>query len=583
MNPAPKKKQNDVSPESQKRMENELKKFYEKTKQKKKDDKKPEKTMKFSSAVSILKDMREKRSFDVIRVKEALDQRPFLFDFGSGLILVYRYRVECVDAELMLYVPAIKSFTKKIELNRFYEIASKRNFHYQVFEEKINEWILYVNRIKNISHIQLRIKDRLAWKTREKTEKIKFAFDESWLEKSLPISNNLETLKVFCESPRDINRGTLLSPPLNVLRLEYQRQIEIVEKSGSIIKNLEYNALLHNKKLVKLYVPYFLKDIVSNLVEKLLNMNIVINRLKIFNREDYLGLLWDCTLSGFVFKNKTYDEKMLSIKDGRGFFNDAEGEDLMDLLDDRKEDRLQGERNGRRDNRDRRGNQHRDGGKRRGGRRQQDNRRSHNQARDYNRDYDRDLDRNRNHNRNDHRDRNRDINRNANRDRNRNRNRQRNEDRNRNRNRDRNRDQGRRYERDYERDYDDFDYDYDDYEEHIKFEKRNSKRQNRQKNNTVEYSKKEKTSREDTQNKQQGTDNSNDAKRNEKNKGRRRKRESKRWKQVIPEESKPTERQNNQSSKVPQENNKETQKQGEVKENRQEKDVQVKVQPSLQN
>ena len=580
MNPAPNQKQNDVSPESQKRMENELKKFYEKTKQKKKDDKKPERTMQFSSAVSILKDMREKRSFDVIRVKEALDQKPFLFDFGSGLILVFRYRVECVDAELMLYVPAIKSFTKKIELNRFYEIASKRNFHYQVFEEKINEWILYVNRIKNISHIQLRIKDRLAWKTIEKSKKIKFTFDESWLEKSLPISNNLETLKVFCESPRDINRGTLLSPPLNVLRLEYQRQIEIVEKSGSIIKNLEYNALLHNQKMVKLYVPYFLKDIVSNLVEKLLNMNIVINRLKVFNREDYLGLLWDCTLSGFVFKNKTYDEKMLSIKDGRGFFNDEEGEDLMDLLDERKQERLQGERNGRRDDRDRRGNHYRDGGRRRGGRRQQGGRRNQNQGRDYNRDYDRDLDRNRNHNRNDNRNRNRDRNRNDNRDRNRNQNRKRNDDRNRNRNRDRDRDQGRRYERDYDRDYDyDYDYDYNDWENDTKFEKRNSKRQNRQKDQTKEYSKKEKNSREDTQ----GTDynNNNDVNRNEKNKGRRRKRESKRWKQVIPEEPKP--KQTHQNSKVPQADNKEAQKQQKVNENCQEKDVQVKVQPSLQN
>jgi hypothetical protein len=84
----------------------------------------------------------------------------------------------------------------------------------------------------------------------------------------------------------------------------------VTEPTGSVIKNLEYLALNHKSKIIKLYVPYFHKDLVSNLIEKFLEFNIVINKLKVFYKvgsenELYAGFLWDPTLSGFVTVPKT--------------------------------------------------------------------------------------------------------------------------------------------------------------------------------------------------------------------------------------------------------------------------------------
>ena len=286
----------------------------------------------FSPASAILKDLKNKRTFDVIKIKEEVDSKPFCFDFGSGNILVFRYKVHCIDAELMLYVPAIKSFKKKIQVGKFYEIASKRNFHYEVFTENCDKWIIYVNRIKNLSLFDMKIKDRMIWQTKPKSKDIKFGFDENWLDKSLPIPNNLENLDVYFETTKDINKNSLLSAPLNVLRLEFIRQIEIHQKTGSIIKNLEYQALLHNNKVVRIYVPYFLKDIISNLTEKLLNNNLIINKLKLFFKKEYIGFLWDCTLSGFIFKQKKYEQKLMSIREGRDFFETNSGINFTNFL-----------------------------------------------------------------------------------------------------------------------------------------------------------------------------------------------------------------------------------------------------------
>ena len=286
----------------------------------------------FSSATSIIKDLKNKNTFDIIRIKEQIDTKPLTFDFGSGIVLVYTFLVEVVDAELHLYIPALNSFLKKIEVGKFYRIHSKRSFHYEIFEDKINKWILYVNRIKNISLYTTSIKQRMEWKLRDRTKPIQFGFDENWLEKSLPIDNNLEQTKKFLETPNDINRDNMLSPPLKVMRLEFIQQLEFVEKSGSIIKNLEYSALLHNNKVVKLYIPYFLKDIITHLSENLLSMNIIINRLKLFQRKESIGFLWDCTLSGFIFTPKAYEEKLMSIKDGIEFFFGPESEEFHKFI-----------------------------------------------------------------------------------------------------------------------------------------------------------------------------------------------------------------------------------------------------------
>lgn len=43
-----------------------------------------------------------------------MDDKPVTFDFGAGLVMVYRYVIETIDARLLLFVPAVKSFVKKI-------------------------------------------------------------------------------------------------------------------------------------------------------------------------------------------------------------------------------------------------------------------------------------------------------------------------------------------------------------------------------------------------------------------------------------------------------------------------------------
>lgn len=70
--------------------------------------------MTFSSAIMILKDQKKKNYWDIIKIIEKIDDKPVLFDFGAGLVLVFRYVVETIDARLLLLVPAVKSFVKKI-------------------------------------------------------------------------------------------------------------------------------------------------------------------------------------------------------------------------------------------------------------------------------------------------------------------------------------------------------------------------------------------------------------------------------------------------------------------------------------
>ena len=42
-------------------------------------------------------------------------------------------------------------------------MGSKRTYNYELGEEE-NEWIIYINRIKNLNHINLTLKDRIHWK-----------------------------------------------------------------------------------------------------------------------------------------------------------------------------------------------------------------------------------------------------------------------------------------------------------------------------------------------------------------------------------------------------------------------------------
>lgn len=296
----------------------------------------------FSSAISILKDIKKKSSWDIIKIIEKLDDKPITFDFGSGNIIVIRYVIETYDARILLFVPAVKSFMKKIQIGKYFELGSKRTYNYELTKRKSSDWIIYVNRIKNLNQIKFTLKQRIKWQKNEKLKDINFPFDENWLEKCLPIKNNLDDCKDFFVDFKNVDRDTLLSLPLKILRLQFNKQIEVTEKTGSVIKNLEYYGLTEKKKIIKIYVPYFLKDLVSNLIEKFLNFNIVINRLKIFYKKNkdeiYGGFLWDPTLSGFITLPKKQEEKILSIKDGL-FEHDEKtyNEDIFVLTEEFKE------------------------------------------------------------------------------------------------------------------------------------------------------------------------------------------------------------------------------------------------------
>lgn len=286
----------------------------------------------FSDTKSILKDLKSKNTLDIVRIISKIDSKPFCFDFGSGVILVYRYEIEAIDSKMLLYVPAIKSFLNKVQISKYFEIHSKRSFLNNNEEEGTKEWIIYVNRIKNITLHNLNIKERMIWKTRNKKNEITFTAKDKYMIKNLPIENNLENTEKFLESTNDINRDSLLSRPLKILRIDIEEQLEFREQNGAVIKNIEYSALLHNNKIIKLYVPYFLKDIISNLIEKLLTMNIILSRLKLFSRDEYIGLLWDCTLSGFTFVEKTYKEKLMTLADGVEFFFGEEANEFIRFI-----------------------------------------------------------------------------------------------------------------------------------------------------------------------------------------------------------------------------------------------------------
>lgn len=302
---------------------------------------------KFSKTVWILKDIKKKSSWDVVKVTSRIDDKPVLFDFGAGNIMVIRYTIETFDGLINLFVPFVHSFLKKILVGKFFELGSKRCYNYEVPDTKTNDWIIYVNRIKNLTQINLKLGDRLEWQSQPKTKNIDFPFDENWLEKSLPIKNNLVDCKNYFENLEDIDPDTLLSVPLKILRLQIGNQIEVTEPTGSIIKNVEFMALNHKQKVIRLYVPYFLRDLVNNLSEKLLQYNIVVNRLKVFYKQTdeatYAGFLWDPTLSGFIFLPKDQNDKNLSIKDGEDIFGKVDGHSLIEyIVNDHKrlEDKL---------------------------------------------------------------------------------------------------------------------------------------------------------------------------------------------------------------------------------------------------
>ena len=302
---------------------------------------------KFSKTVWILKDLKKKSSWDVIKITSRIDDKPVLFDFGAGNVMVIRYTIETFDGLINLFVPFVNSFLKKIIVGKFFELGSKRCYNYEMVDTKVNDWIIYVNRIKNLTQVNLKLGDRLEWQSQPKTKNIDFPFDENWLEKSLPIKNNLVDCKAFFENLEDIDPDTLLSLPLKLLRLQAGNQIEVTEPTGSIIKNTEFLALNHKQKIIRLYVPYFLRDLVSQLSEKLLQFNIVVNRLKVFykktNEATYAGFLWDPTLSGFILQPKEQSEKSLSIKDGDDIFVRIDGHSLFEyIVNDHKklEDKL---------------------------------------------------------------------------------------------------------------------------------------------------------------------------------------------------------------------------------------------------
>lgn len=290
---------------------------------------------KFSKSVWILKDIKKKTSLDVIKIISRIDEKPVLFDFSAGNILVIRYSIETYDGLLNLFIPAINSFIKKLKVGKFFELGSRRCYNFEI-GSKMCDWIIYVNRIKNLTPINLKLGDRLLWNAQPKSKIIDFPFDETWLDRSLPIKNNLVDCAQFFDNLEDIDPDTMLSIPLKILRIREGPQIEVVEPTGSIIKNIEFMALNHNGKLVRLYVPYFLKDLVKTISERLSQFNIIINRLKIFFKQTpeatYAGFLWDPTLSGFIFQAKDDAQKLVSADQGEDIFGKLDGHSLIEHI-----------------------------------------------------------------------------------------------------------------------------------------------------------------------------------------------------------------------------------------------------------
>ncbi len=181
------------------------------------------KEMAFSNAINILKDVKKRNYWDVIKIIERLDDKPITFDFGAGNIIVIRYVIETIDSRMLLFVPAVKSFIKKCKEKKFFEIGSKRTYNYELAKRQTNEWIIYINRIKNLNMIDLTLRRRIEWQKHPKSKEIDFPFDERWLDKCLPIKNNLEGCSEFFSTLEDIDRDTLLSKPIKILRIQLNR------------------------------------------------------------------------------------------------------------------------------------------------------------------------------------------------------------------------------------------------------------------------------------------------------------------------------------------------------------------------
>lgn len=290
---------------------------------------------KFSKSVWILKDIKKKHSLDIIKIISRIDDKPVLFDFSAGNILVIRYSVETFDGLLNLFIPAINSFIKKLKVGKFFELGSRRCYNFEI-GNKMCDWIIYVNRIKNLTPINLKLGDRLHWNAQPKSKIIDFPFDETWLDRSLPIKNNLVDCTSFFDNLEDIDPDTMLSTPLKILRIREGPQIEVVEPTGSVIKNIEFMALNHNNKSIRLYVPYFLRDLVKTIAERLGQFNIIINRLKIFFKQTpqvtFAGFLWDPTLSGFIYQPKEDSQKLLSPDQGEDIFGKLDGHSLIEHI-----------------------------------------------------------------------------------------------------------------------------------------------------------------------------------------------------------------------------------------------------------
>lgn len=290
---------------------------------------------KFSKSVWILKDLKKKTSMDVIKIISKIDEKPVLFDFSAGNILVIRYSIETYDGLMNLFIPAINSFVNKLKVGRFFELGSRRCYNFEI-GNNMCDWIIYVNRIKNLTPINLTLGDRLHWNAQPKSKIIEFQFDETWLDRSLPIKNNLVTCTSFFDNLEDICPDTMLSSPIKILRISEGPQIEILEPTGSTIRNVEFMGLNHNHKLVRLYVPYFLRDLVKTISERLDQFNIVINRLKVFFKKSgettFAGFLWDPTLSGFIFQPKEENQKELLTNDGEDIFGKLDGHSLIELI-----------------------------------------------------------------------------------------------------------------------------------------------------------------------------------------------------------------------------------------------------------
>ena len=96
----------------------------------------------------------------MIKVISRTDEKPVPFDFGAGNMMVIRYIIETFDGLINLFVPYIHFILQRLVIGRFFKLGDRKCFDFKSNNSKTREWIVFVNRLKNITLIDLKLAER---------------------------------------------------------------------------------------------------------------------------------------------------------------------------------------------------------------------------------------------------------------------------------------------------------------------------------------------------------------------------------------------------------------------------------------